>query len=92
MNEKDFKTYDWFGFYCDAKEAIHSNIPKARENTVIISCFVDANHAGDVKDRRSQTGILIFLNRAPIHWYNKKQTSVESSSFGTEFVDLKINT
>ena len=67
-------------------------MPEARGLAVIISCFVDANHAGDVKDRRSQTGIFIFLNRAPIHWYSKKQTTVESSTFGAECVALKITT
>ena len=92
VNEKSFKSYDWFDFYRDVKEAIPPNMPKARGHVVVISCFVDANHAGDVKDRRSQTGILIFLNRAPIHWYSKKQTAVESSTFGAEFVALKIAT
>ena len=92
VNEKCFKSYDWFDFYRDAKEAIPPNMPEARGHAVIISCFVDANHAGDVKDRRSQTGILIFLNKAPIHWYSKKQTAVESSTFGAEFVALKIAT
>ena len=35
------------------------------------------------------TGILIFLNRAPIHWYSKKQSTVESSTFGAEFVAMR---
>jgi hypothetical protein len=39
---------------------------------------------------RSQTGIIIFLNHAPIVWYSKKQNTVESSSFGSEFVALQI--
>ena len=38
---------------------------------VVITCFVDANHAGNVVNRRSQTGILIFLNKAPLYWYSK---------------------
>ena len=40
--------------------------------------------------RRSQAGILMFVNAAPIIWYSKKQNTVESSSFGSEFVALRI--
>jgi hypothetical protein len=40
--------------------------------------------------RRSQTGILIFINQAPIIWYSKKQNTVETSTFGSEFVAMRI--
>ena len=92
VNEKWFQEYEWFDFYRDAKEAIPPNIPEARGNDVIISCFVDANHAGNQKDRRSQTGILIFINKAPIIWYSKRQNTVETSTFGAEFCAMKIAT
>ena len=52
-------------------------------------CFVDAKHAADKVTRRSQTGILIFCNRSPILWFSKRQKSVESSTFGSEFTALK---
>ena len=39
-------------------------MPEARGRNVNITCFVDANYAENVKDRRSQTGILIFVNKA----------------------------
>ena len=90
INEQSFKSYDWFDFYRDAKEAIPPHMPEARGLSVIMSCFVDANHAGNVVDRRSQTGILIFLNKAPIHWYSKRQASVEASTFGAEFCALRV--
>ena len=50
---------------------------------------VDADHAADTVTRRSRTGFIIYLNCAPIYWHSKKQTSVESSSFGSEFVAMK---
>lgn len=65
-------------------------MPEPRGLEVTISCFVDANHAGNVKDRRSQTGILIFVNKAPIHWYSKRQATVESSTFGAEFCAMRV--
>jgi hypothetical protein len=67
-----------------AKERGHSS--------VIITCFVDANHARNVVDRKSQTGILIFLHNAPIDWYSKQQMTVESSTFGTDFCALRVAT
>ena len=39
--------------------------------------------------RRLQTGILIFLNCAPIIWYSKRQNTVEMSTFGNEFIAMK---
>ena len=66
------------------------NIPKPRGKPVNISMFVDANHAGNTLDRRSQSGILFFVNRTPIHWYSKKQPYVETSTFGSEFCAMKI--
>jgi len=59
---------------------------------VEITCFVDADHAGNLLTRRSQSGILIFVNKAPIIWYSKRQNTVESSTFGSEFVALRIAT
>jgi hypothetical protein len=33
----------------------------------------------------------MYLNTAPISWYSKKQSTVESSTFGSEFVALRIS-
>ena len=63
--------------------------PKPRGKIMTTHCFVDGNHAADKVTRRSQTGILIFCNRAPILWFSKRQNSVESSTFGSEFTELK---
>ena len=51
--------------------------------------FVDADHTGDLLTRRSRTGFIVFLNGAPIYWSSKKQTSCETSTFGSEFVAMK---
>ena len=40
--------------------------------------------------RQSQTGILIFLNMALTSWFCKKQNTVESSTFGSEFIAMRI--
>ena len=51
--------------------------------------FVDANLAGDKSTRSSQKGVLIFINKAPIHWYIKIQATVEASNFGAELCAIK---
>jgi hypothetical protein len=33
---------------------------------------------------------MIFINGAPITWYSKRQNTIESSTFGSEFIALKI--
>ena len=52
--------------------------------------FVDADHAGELTTRRSQTGILIFLNMSPIVWYYKRQNTVEANTYGSEFGAMHI--
>ena len=59
-------------------------------NDMILTCFIDASHASNQKDRRSQTGILIRVNKATLHWYSKRQNTVETSTVGAEFCAMKI--
>ena len=58
--------------YPDASEEDPPRMPETRGNSVQLSAFVDADHAGNVVTRRSHTGILVFANLAPIHWISKK--------------------
>jgi hypothetical protein len=80
---------DWTSFYPDAKEHIPTNMPEPRGKPVQMICFVDADHASDQVTRLSRTGVLLYLNRSPILWYSKKQGSIETSTFGSEFTALK---
>ena len=45
VRETWFKSFDCNDFYRDAEEAVPLNMPDARGNDVILTCFVDANHA-----------------------------------------------
>ncbi len=82
---------EWKDFYGDVAEELPPKMPEPRGNAVDITCFVDANHAGNVVTRRSHTGILIFVQNAPIMWYSKKQNTVESSSFGSKSVAVHVD-
>ena len=89
INERRFKKYDWTDFYRDAQEPIPPNAPSPRGKEVSTHCFVDANLAGNTVTRRSQMGILLFVNKAPIIWLSKRTNTVESSTFGSEIVAMR---
>ena len=72
-------------------EELPPSIPVALGRSVHTTCFVDANHAGNVVTRLSHTGVLIYLMNTPIIWFPKKQNTAESSIFGLEFVAMRIS-
>ena len=44
----------------------------------------------DISTGRSVTGILHLVNKTPIEWYSKKQATVETATYGSEFVAARI--
>ena len=82
----------WGDLYPDAVEEIDDSNPLPKGKEVVLSCFVDADHARDVATRRSVTGVIVFLNNTPIRWYSKRQATVESSTYGSELVAARIAT
>ena len=89
IDERAFSSYEWYDFYCDAREQAPNDMPPPRGHALSSHCFVDADHASNTVTRRSQTGILVFLNNAPIVWYSKWQNTVETSTFGSEFIAMR---
>ena len=41
---------------------------------------------------RSATGIIHLVNQTPIDWYSKRQATVETATYGSEFVAARIAT
>jgi hypothetical protein len=52
---------------------------------ISLSAFSDADWAGDPNDRRSTSGMLVFLGSNPITWSTKKQLTVSRSSTEAEY-------
>ena len=52
--------------------------------------YVDSNHAGEKRTRRSQTSFFVYLNCALVQCLSKKQATIGTSVFGAEFVTMKI--
>jgi hypothetical protein len=89
--EDAFHRTDWSkSVYGDVEEEIPINCPEPRGNPVTMTCFVDANHAGNKVTRRSQTGFIMYLNLAPIDWFSKQQNTCKSSTFGLEFRAMRV--
>ena len=81
---------DFNEIYRDAEEPLPHRMPMPRGRSVVMTAFVDASHGANKVTRRSHTGYVIFLNRAPIVWYSKRQQTVETSTFSAEFIALKV--
>ncbi|XP_064471364.1 uncharacterized protein LOC135385778 [Ornithodoros turicata] len=51
-----------------------------------LECYVDADWAGDVSDRKSTSGYFVQLRGSPVSWSTRKQMSVALSSTEPEYV------
>ena len=90
IDESLFIREDWkHTTYGSCIEQRPANMPQPRGFGFKIRAYVDSDHAADNITRRSRTGFLIYLNSAPVYWTSKKQGSIETSSFGSEFIALK---
>ena len=54
-----------------------------------VTIFVESNHGHDLVTGKSITGFILFVGKNPIKYFSKRQTSVQTSTFGAEFVSLK---
>ena len=61
---------EWKDFYPDAKEMMPMHMPQALGKYVVIKAYVDVNHAVNMENRRSHSGIIIYVNNSPIIWYS----------------------
>ena len=89
LDERSFTTYNWYDFYRDAKEPVPGDMPAPRGQMVSTHSFVDLDHAVNTVMQRSQTGLLFFVDRAPVTWFSKRQNTVETSTFVSEFIAMK---
>ncbi len=85
--------YDWtYSVYGSIEETIPVDIPEPLGNTVCLTHYKDANLYHDLLTGRAVTGILHFINHTPVDWYSKKQATVETATYGSEFVAAGIAT
>jgi hypothetical protein len=85
IEDMGFEDYDWSRtVYAGAKEEYPPNLPPMRGNPVQQVTYIDANLYHDMLSGKAVTALLHFLNQTPIDWYSKKQSTVETATFGSE--------
>jgi len=92
IDDRCFKNVDWGDFYPEATDELPPDMPEPLGLPVEITCFMDADHAGNLLTHHSHSGVLIFLNKAPIIWYSKWQNMIKSSTVGSKFFAMCIAT
>ncbi|MDF1541374.1 MAG: Ty1/Copia family ribonuclease HI, partial [Candidatus Thorarchaeota archaeon] len=84
-------SYEWSKtVYGEITEAIPDNAPKPLGKSVTQTSYVDANLLHDFATGRAVTGVLHFYNQMPVDWYTKKQATVETATYGAEFVAARV--
>lgn len=74
----------WKKLYPEAAEKIPDTYPEALGKPVQLWLEFDSDHAHDLETRRSVTGVLLFINNTLVKWYCKRQSTVETSTYGAE--------
>ena len=84
---------DWAKtIYGNVKETIPEDAPRPLGPPVVMTTYVDANLCHDLTTGRAVTGILHLLNQTPTDFYTKKQATVETATYGSEYVAARTAT
>ena len=83
----EVKEHDWmYSVYGTGGEVLPEDMPTPRGKPVRTTSFVDANLLHCKVTGRSATGILHLINQTPCDWFSKRQNTVETATYGSEFV------
>ena len=86
-------TYDWaYTTYGNVKEELPRDAPEPLGNPVITTTYVDANLYHDLVSGRALSGILHLVNGTPVEWFSKRQATVETATYSSEFVAARTAT
>ena len=72
--------------YGKGKEELPPDMPTPKGKLMRTTTYADANLMHDLVTGRSMSGILHFINQTPIQWFAKKQNTVETATYGSEFM------
>ena len=84
--------FDWtYSVCCYVQEIIPDDMSDPLGEAVTTTAM-DANLKHCLATSKSLTGCLHFVNKTPVDWYSKKQATVETATYGSEFVATKTAT
>ena len=69
----------------EVKELLPNDAPTPLVNYIRLTHYVDANQLHDKLSSLYVTGIPRLVNKTPVDWYTKKQSTVETSTYGSKF-------
>ena len=85
--------FDWtYSVYGYVQEILPDDMPDPLGEAVITTTTMDANLNHCLATGKSLTGFLHFVNKTPVDWYSKIQATVETATYGSEFVAAKTAT
>ena len=85
--------YGWErSIYGKVMEQLLEDVPPGKGQQVVMISFVDAKLLHNVVTGRSVTAVLHFLNKTPIDYYSKRQSTIETATYGSEFVAARTAT
>ena len=87
------QAFDWtYSVYGDVQEILPDDMPEPLGESVTTTTTMEANLNHCLATGKSLTGCLHFVNKTPVDWYSKKQATVETATYGSEFVAAKTAT
>ena len=85
--------FDWtYSVYGDVHEMLPDNMPEPLDKAIVTTTTMDANLNHCLATGKSLTVCLHYVNKSPVDWYSKKQVTVETVTYGSEFVAGKTAT
>ena len=85
--------FDWtYSVYADVHKILPDDMPEPLGQAVLTTTTMDTNYNRCLATGKSLTGFLHFSNKTPVDWYSKKQATVETATYGSEFVATKTET
>jgi hypothetical protein len=91
LGELPDQNFDWcHSVYGNIQELLPKHAPKPLGKTVTTITYTDANLYHDMLTGLSVTGILHLCNQTLIDWYSKRQATIETATFESEFTAARI--
>ena len=90
LKEAESFTKDMKKYYPHSALEVDPSYPTPKGKPIQVTIFVDADHATDLVNCKSITGIIILLGYTPYKWISKRQTCISTSTFGAEFAAMRM--
>ena len=85
--------YEWTRtIYGLDKVEVPKDIPKPLGKRIITTTFLDVNLLHDIITGKSITAVLHFVNTTPTDWFPKRHATVETATYGSEFLATETAT